>query len=141
VGQGPEAATLSALARYTLRAAAELTGDPARAVAHLNAVLRGQPGLPLCTVVCARLEERGGDWTACDVELRRGDVLAFYTDGVLDAVGAGDRFGEARLRAALAGLGGTVEERVAGLAERLEAFRAGERRDDLTVLMLEYGGS
>ena len=28
VGQGPEAATLSSLARYTLRAAAELTGRP-----------------------------------------------------------------------------------------------------------------
>ena len=58
VGQGPEAATLSSLARYTLRAAAELTGDPARAIGHLNAVLREQPGVPLCTAVCARIEER-----------------------------------------------------------------------------------
>ena len=34
---------------------AELTGDVARAVARLNDTLRGQPGLPLCTVVCAAL--------------------------------------------------------------------------------------
>ena len=180
VGQGPEAATMSSLARYTLRAAAELTGDPARAVAHLNAVLRGQPGVPLCTVVCARIDERpggvarlslasaghplpmvvrgaevtavgepgtiagafdGGEWSASDVELRRGDVLVLYTDGVLDAVGADDRFGEARLRTALADGGGPVEERVTGLEARLEAFRSGERRDDLTVLMLEYRGA
>ena len=68
-------------------------------------------------------------------------MLVLYTDGVLDAVGADDRFGEARLRAALAELGGAVGERVAGLAARLEAFRGGERRDDLTVLMLEYRGA
>jgi sigma-B regulation protein RsbU (phosphoserine phosphatase) len=179
VGQGAEAATLSSLARYTLRAAAELTGDPVRAVEHLNAVLRGQPGVPLCSAVCARLDERpddgarlslagaghpppmlvrgeevapvgcpgtiagafdDGEWSACEVELRRGDVLVLYTDGVLDAVGAHDRYGEPRLRAALAELRGSVDERVAGLAERLEAFRDGARRDDLTVLMLEYRG-
>ena len=179
VGQGPEAATMSALARYTLRAAAELTGDPARAVAHLNAVLRGQPGVPLCTAVCAGIDEgpdgvarlslasaghpppmvvRGaevtavgepgtiagafdaGEWSASDVELRRGDVLVLYTDGVLDSLGEHDRFGEARLRAALGALDGPVEQRVAGLAARLEAFCHGERRDDVTVLMLEYRG-
>ena len=179
VGQGPEAATLSSLARYTLRAAAELTGDPARAIAHLNAMLRGQPGVPLCTAVCARIDEhangvarlslasaghppplvvRGaevtavghpgtiagafdaGEWTARDVELLPGDVLVLYTDGVLDAVGERDRYGEARLRASLEELGGPVGERVSGLAARLAAFSGGERRDDVTVLMLEYRG-
>jgi sigma-B regulation protein RsbU (phosphoserine phosphatase) len=181
VGQGAEAATLSSLARYTVRAAAELTGDPARAIGHLNSVLREQPGLPLCTVVCANLEElpggdarlhlasaghpapllvRGeevtavgrpgtiagafdddGEWTATEVEMRRGDLLVLYTDGVLDAVGPDDRFGDDRLREALAEIPGAVEERVARLTERLEAFRDGERRDDLTVLMLEYRGA
>ena len=33
--------------------------------------------------------------------LERGDVLVLYTDGVLDTVGEGDRFGEQRLREAL----------------------------------------
>ena len=180
VGQGTEAATLSSLARYTLRAAAELTGDPARALAHLNGVLRGQPGVPLCTAVCARLDERpdggalltlasaghpppllvrgrslepltgpgtiagafdGEAWHARQVEVRRDDVLVLYTDGVLDAVGPEDRYGEERLRAALVELSGSVEDRVAALAERLEAFRSGDRRDDLTVLMLEYRGA
>jgi serine phosphatase RsbU (regulator of sigma subunit) len=59
---------------------------------------------------------------------------------VLDAVGPDDRFGDDRLRAALAEISGAVEERVARLTARLEAFRDGERRDDLTVLMLEYRG-
>ena len=181
VGQGPEAATLSSLARYTMRAAAELTGDPARAIGHLNSVLREQPGVPLATIVCASLEEladggarlhlasaghpapllvRGeevmavgkpgtiagafdddGEWTATEIEMRRGDLLVLYTDGVLDAVGPDDRFGDDRLRAALAEISGAVEERVARLTARLEAFRDGERRDDLTVLMLEYRGA
>jgi serine phosphatase RsbU (regulator of sigma subunit) len=181
VGQGPEAATLSSLARYTVRAAAELTGDPVRAIGHLNSVLREQPGLPLCTVVCASLEELpgggarlrfasaghpapllvrgeevtalgqpgtiagafddGGEWPVTELELRRGDVLVLYTDGVLDAVGPDDRFGDDRLREALTHITGAVDERVARLTERLESFRDGERRDDLTVLMLEYRGA
>jgi PAS domain S-box-containing protein len=59
-GHGPEAATLTALARYTLRTAAELTGDPAAAIAHLNRALRQQPQLALCTVACVRLSTGSG---------------------------------------------------------------------------------
>jgi PAS domain-containing protein len=54
-GHGPEAATLTALARYTLRTAAELTGDPAAALEHLNGSLCGQRALALCTAACVRL--------------------------------------------------------------------------------------
>ena len=50
-GHGAEAAALTALARYTLRSAGQLTRDPARAAAQLNATLRDLPQLSLCTTV------------------------------------------------------------------------------------------
>jgi serine phosphatase RsbU (regulator of sigma subunit)/PAS domain-containing protein len=62
-GQGAEAATLTGLARYTLRTAGQLTGDPALAANQLNATLRAQPELSLCTALCAHLT-RGTDGTA-----------------------------------------------------------------------------
>ena len=68
-------------------------------------------------------------------------MIVLYTDGVLDAVGPDDRFGDDRLRAALVEISGAVDERVARLTERLETIRDGERRDDQTVLMLEYRGA
>jgi serine phosphatase RsbU (regulator of sigma subunit)/PAS domain-containing protein len=178
-GQGAEAATRTSLARFTVRTAAELTGDVGRALAHLNDTLRSQPGLPLCTAVCARLAERadgtavltlasaghpppllvrgaavtplghagtiagafeGEAWPAATVELEPGDVIVLYTDGVLDAVGESDRFGEQRLREALEQLGGSVDERLAGLNAQLDAFQRGPQRDDTTVLVLEFRG-
>jgi phosphoserine phosphatase RsbU/P len=63
-GHGPEAATLTALARYTLRTAAELTGDPVASIAQLNRSLREQGGLALCTTACVRLTRSGGEHTA-----------------------------------------------------------------------------
>jgi PAS domain S-box-containing protein len=54
-GHGAEAAALTALARYTLRSAGQLTRDPARAAQQLNATLRDLPRLPLCTAVCGHL--------------------------------------------------------------------------------------
>jgi sigma-B regulation protein RsbU (phosphoserine phosphatase) len=63
-GHGPDAATLTALARYTLRTAAELTGDPAAALAHLNRSLRTEGRLSLCTAACVRLSQAGGTHVA-----------------------------------------------------------------------------
>jgi PAS domain S-box-containing protein len=54
-GHGAEAAALTALARYTLRSAGQLTRDAARAAHQLNATLRDLPQLSLCTAVCAHL--------------------------------------------------------------------------------------
>jgi serine phosphatase RsbU (regulator of sigma subunit)/PAS domain-containing protein len=62
-GQGAEAATLTGLARYTLRTAGQLSGDPALAADQLNATLRAQPELSLCTALCVHLT-RGADGTA-----------------------------------------------------------------------------
>ncbi len=54
-GHGAEAAALTALARYTLRSAGQLTRDPGRAAQQLNATLRDLPQMSLCTAVCAKL--------------------------------------------------------------------------------------
>jgi serine phosphatase RsbU (regulator of sigma subunit) len=56
-----------------------------------------------------------------------------FTDGVVEAAGDGGRFGEARLRAELAGAGnpaGTVQ-RVEGA---LRSFTAGSLEDDVAIL-------
>jgi PAS domain S-box-containing protein len=178
-GQGAEAAARTSLARFTLRTAAELTGDVSAAVSRLNDTLRGQAGLPLCTVVCAELREKGdgsavvtiasaghpppllvrgrdvvpvgdagtiagafeGEWPAVPVELEAGDLLVLYTDGVTDAMGEDERFGERRLQEALGRLEGGVGERLAALRSKLEAFERGPQRDDTTVLVLEYRGA
>ena len=178
-GQGAEAAARTSLARFTLRTAGELTGDVSAAVARLNDTLRGQAGLPLCTVVFAALQERedgtavvtmasaghpppllvrgrevtpvgdpgtiagafdGERWPSADVTLEPGDLLVLYTDGVTDAMGEDDRYGERRLRDALGRLQGGVQERLAALRAELEAFERGPQRDDTTVLVLEYRG-
>jgi serine phosphatase RsbU (regulator of sigma subunit)/PAS domain-containing protein len=54
-GQGARAAALTGLARFTLRAVGQLTGDPVRAAQQLNRTLRDQPELSLCTAACLLL--------------------------------------------------------------------------------------
>jgi PAS domain S-box-containing protein len=181
-GHGAEAAALTALARYTLRSAGQLTRDPARAMHQLNATLRDLPQLSLCTTVCAHVRARDGTgearvtlancghprpllvrdgelkelgcvgpmagaldegvWDCTEVVLQAGDTLVLYTDGVLDTVGAEDRFGERRLRAAL-GAAGTAEPEalVEALAAALEAFRQGPQRDDTAIAAVRFTGA
>ena len=45
--------------------------------------------------------DQGGSWTVDDVTVSEGDGFVLYTDGVLDTVGEHERFGDARLRAAM----------------------------------------
>jgi phosphoserine phosphatase RsbU/P len=61
-GKGPEAATVTALARYTVRAAAIRTRRPSRILATLNEALLVQRAERFCTVVCARLQRTQGNW-------------------------------------------------------------------------------
>lgn len=178
-GHGAEAAALTALARYTLRSAGQLTRDPGRAAHQLNATLRDLPQLSLCTTVCAqlrpdgsdarthltfancghpqplllrdgRIEELGGvgpmagafdagEWVCTDVELHADDVLVLYTDGVLDTVGASERFGHERLLATLAAGPPHPDAVVSRVADALEAFREGPQRDDVAVVALGFG--
>ena len=60
-GKGPRAAAVTALARYTLRAAAMRDSSPTAALATLNeAMVRQRDDDEFCTVAFARLEPREG---------------------------------------------------------------------------------
>ncbi|HEY7256921.1 MAG TPA: SpoIIE family protein phosphatase [Solirubrobacterales bacterium] len=56
-GQGAGAASLTAVARHTLRTAASLTGDPVVALETLNRVLFAGGDSSLCTIVALALQE------------------------------------------------------------------------------------
>jgi serine phosphatase RsbU (regulator of sigma subunit) len=76
-----------------------------------------------------------GRWTVTDVDLRPGDSLVLYTDGVTDTRGPHGRFGADRLEALLRDIGPLEAEAIAGeIDSALLAF--GEQRDDVAVLVL-----
>ncbi|WP_030954655.1 PP2C family protein-serine/threonine phosphatase [Streptomyces sp. NRRL S-481] len=86
-GKGPEAASLTSLTRYTLRAAAHHDPDPAAALATLNAVLHerytagGNPRY--CTCICG-IVEPGRDQGPATVRLASGGhppALVLRADG------------------------------------------------------------
>lgn len=56
-GRGAQAATVTAHARYTLRTAAALTGDPVIALQTLNRELLTRRGATLCSVVALAIDE------------------------------------------------------------------------------------
>lgn len=56
-GRGAEAASITALARYTLRTAAVLTNDPEVALATLNRALLARDSTALCSVAALALSE------------------------------------------------------------------------------------
>jgi PAS domain S-box-containing protein len=72
------------------------------------------------------------------LELRPGDTLVLYTDGVVDARNAaGERFGEERLIAAVdAAAGGPAEAVAAAVDETVAAFEPDRRRDDRAIVAL-----
>ena len=90
-GRGAAAAALTSLARYTLRTAGELLGDPVQAVERLNATLCTRPELSLVAVCCVLLRERDGVATATLV--CAGHPLQYLVrDGEADHVGEFGRF-------------------------------------------------
>jgi sigma-B regulation protein RsbU (phosphoserine phosphatase) len=62
-GKGAEAAVITALARYTLRAAAMDAPSPAASLRRLNDVMLQSATDRFCTVVMARLRQVGQGWS------------------------------------------------------------------------------
>jgi serine phosphatase RsbU (regulator of sigma subunit) len=75
-------------------------------------------------------------WERTLVELEPGDVLVLFTDGVFDAVGDGERFGEDRLERTLEGAT-DAPDAVARIDAALSAFEVGEQADDTAILAVQ----
>ncbi len=70
-----------------------------------------------------------------DVELSKGDVLFFYTDGVTEARGSDHSFFEDQLADALAEVAGRkASDVVRAVQELVTKFSAGELKDDVTIV-------
>ena len=76
-----------------------------------------------------------GEWSRTTTTLAPGDVLVLYTDGVTDASGAEDRFGDERLQAVLAE-SSDAEDALRRLADGLADFETGEQADDTAALAI-----
>jgi sigma-B regulation protein RsbU (phosphoserine phosphatase) len=73
------------------------------------------------------------------VEIRPGDILTLYTDGITESMNAArELFGEDRLKDVIRSRkGGTAAEIVRGIRETVGAFAGGEPDDDLTLVLLK----
>jgi hypothetical protein len=88
-GKGAEAAALTALARYTLRAAAQHTRRPRAVLTELNeALLRDRLDYRFCTVLYVSLTPRDDRVTACIVAAGHPLPLVLRADGEVETVGA-----------------------------------------------------
>jgi PAS domain S-box-containing protein len=82
---------------------------------------------------CERPEER--------IELRPGELLVLYTDGVIDAPGRDGRFGLGRLRALLCEHAGShPQSLLKHLEAQLDEFSLAPARDDVAVVALRTRG-
>jgi serine phosphatase RsbU (regulator of sigma subunit)/PAS domain-containing protein len=75
-----------------------------------------------------------------ELELRPGDLLFFYTDGVTEARSADNGFFEDRLADELASVAGrSAAETVRAVQDLVTSFSDGELRDDVTMLAVRFG--
>jgi hypothetical protein len=169
-GRGAQAASVTAQARYTLRTAAWLSGDPLVALATLNSALLARSDSALCTVVAFSLSsdatqpvrlavaghlppllvdgeavteiaEAGpvlgafsnARWDLEQAAVGPGQQLVAVTDGITEAGAAGERFGEARLHAELAGSPSPAIS-LSKLEGALDLFTTGDLDDDAAAL-------
>lgn len=175
-GKGSGAATLTALARYTVRAGALTLRNPKQVLRTLNdAVLResserfltialltlqpARDGLrarlclaghprPFVLRATGEVEQVGRPGTLLGVvpdvdlnvvtfDLRAGDLIVLFTDGLLEARRDGDQFGNHGVREVLASCRGmTPGQVVSALEEAVTTYGRGEPRDDMAILVL-----
>jgi PAS domain S-box-containing protein len=79
-------------------------------------------------------------WAETPVRFGAGDTVLFYTDGVTETPGEGTRYGEGRLREAMARAGEGPAELVTEIERSLRAFQAGATLDDRAMLALRFVG-
>jgi serine phosphatase RsbU (regulator of sigma subunit)/ketosteroid isomerase-like protein len=171
-GRGAQAAAVTAHARYTLRTAAAITGDPVIALRTLNRELLARRGTALCSVAAMAVSEDASEpvqlaiaghpppllidgdsvheacrpapvlgafpdseWDLSATAVARDQQLVVVTDGVTEAEGEGGRFGEDRLRTAVAGLSSPAlaAQRIEGA---LHEFTAGGLDDDAAIVAI-----
>lgn len=171
-GRGAQAAAVTAHARYTLRTAAALTGDPVVALRTLNRELLARSGTALCSVAAMAVSEDptepvqlavaghpppllvdgetvteasppapvlgafpNEEWPLEATAVAPNQQLVVVTDGVTEAHGPEDRFGERRLRAVLNGVTSpalaTQQIEVA-----LNEFAGGTLEDDAAIIAI-----
>jgi integral membrane sensor domain MASE1 len=178
VGKGPRAAALTALARYTLRAASVREHRPSRILASLNdAVWREHEVDAICTAVYTTVDVNGasarltlasgghplplvlradgqveqigrpGTMLGIDAsptladetcELRRGESVLFYTDGLLDAYAPGHAVQASDLASVLRSCTGRPPSEIVGAME--DSFlgsHEAEPRDDIAIVVLQ----
>lgn len=81
-----------------------------------------------------------GEFAEATLEVEVGDLLLFYTDGVTDAPGGEGRFGEARLRDAVAAAPAEPGALLDAVEAALRDFVAAAGADDRAMLALRYTG-
>ncbi|MGN6815783.1 MAG: SpoIIE family protein phosphatase [Solirubrobacterales bacterium] len=171
-GRGAHAAAITAHARYTLRTAAALTGDPVVALRTLNRELLSRQGTALCSVAAMAIAEdqtrpvrlavaghpppllvdgntvvEAGapapilgasseeGWRVEEIAVGPEQLLVVVTDGITEATGSDDRFGEKRLRAALMGVY-SCSRAAQQIEIALNEFTGGELEDDAAIVAI-----
>lgn len=171
-GRGAHAASITAVARYTLRTAALLSADPVVALSTLNRVLLARGDAALCSVATVTIAENphepvriavaghpppllvdgddvseaasadpvlgafpGARWQISHSEIKPGQQLVIVTDGIAEAQGENDRYGEERLREELRGAG-NPSAALQRLEASLHAFTDGNLDDDVAILAI-----
>ena len=76
------------------------------------------------------------EWRVQHIDVREGDQIVLYTDGVTEARGEVDRFGELRLRDGIAGAVDPASV-VTSIEERLDRFLVGPPQDDAAAVVIQ----